>query len=748
MLAAPAPSPAGAPEGDPSGGGTDGRRAGSAVVAGRDGGHRWAPTALAAVVAVAVSQTWFRPGHFVAGGDIPPFVRTALEGELGSAWNHGVSGAGSPSYVVVQAPEVYLIKAARLLGAGEIAAQRVLYGVLLALVAAGAVAFARRFTSSSPALALAGVFAVVNAFVLNQVPNHLSLAAMAAMGFTGALVVKAAQGGAVPGRLLAATTLGFSYLLTNPPLFAVAGAWLLALVLLGSALGGAGGTGRAARLLLRAAPWSLALNAWWIVPAWLTLVGSAGESVGAVTEVRAWAWTHARASVANILALNASWSWSYPEYAPFAAGLDRWWWGWLRFVPAVASLSAPLLARGPGQRRSVVLLSAALVLVLVAKGLHPPLGQINLWAYDRLPGWWLLREPATKAMAPLVLLYSALIAVAAAGLLERLERLGDRRWAATAAALAGAAAVVAYPYPVWNGGVLPESQAIGPTDHVRLPEGWRSVAAYLNARPARGKALVLPLADYYQVATTWGYYGTDLVPSLLLRRPTIQPLPESYLLADRRFLDLVHGVEDALVEGRTGRVPAMLRALGVSHVVVRHDLDRSVEGRTPADPSAIAGSLRRLESLRAGPTFGVADVFEVGSDSAGQVQLRDSQGGASLNWDAASPSRYSVAVSGAAGPFLVVLAETYDPGWKVVGLPDGATASHRKVDGYANGWLVDGTGDLRFTLEYAPDRVARLGRVLSLLAAVALVTVSAGSVARRRTPRRPQDTAGRRPVDT
>ena len=717
------------------------------MAGGPEGGRRWAPTALAVVIAAGVSQTWFRPGHFLAGGDIAPFVRTALEGELGSAWNHGVSGAGSPSYVVVQAPEVYLIKAARLLGGGEIAAQRVLYGVLLALVAASAVAFARRFTSNPPALALAGVFAAVNAFVLNQVPNQLSLAAMAVMGVTGALVVKAAQGGAVPGRLLGVATLGFSYLLTNPPLFGVAAAWMLALALLGSALGGAGGSGRAARLLLRAAPWSLALNAWWIVPAWLTLAGSAAESVGAVTDVRAWAWTHARASVANILALNASWSWSFPEFAPFAAGLDRWWWGWLRFVPAVASLSAPLLARGTSQRRSLVLLSAALVLVLVAKGLHPPLADLNLWAYDHLPGWWLLREPATKAMAPLVLLYSALIAVSAAGLLEGIQRLGNRRWAATAAGLAGAAAVVAYPYPVWNGEVFPERQAAGPSHHVRLPQGWKAVAAYLNARPARGKALVLPLADYYQVPTTWGYYGTDLVPSLLLQRPTIQPLPESYLLPDRRFLDLVHGIEEALAEGRTGRVPAMLGALGVSHVVVRHDLDRSVEGRTLADPSVIAGSLRRLDSLRAGPTFGVADVFEVGSDSAGQVQLRGGRGNPSLRWDAASPSHYSVAVSGAAGPFVIVLAETHDPGWKAEGLPDGATASHRKVDGYANGWLVDGSGDLRFTLEYAPDRVARLGRVLTLLAAVALVTVSAGSVARRRRPRRPQDVAGGRALD-
>lgn len=686
---------------------------------------RWLAAGVAVTIAVAVSQTWFRPGRFLAGGDIAPFVRTSFEDELGSVWNHGVSGAGSPSPLVVQGVEVLLIKAVRLLGGSEAAAQRVLYALLLALVAAGAVAFARRFTSSAPAQALAGLFACMNAFVLNVVPNPLVLGTMALLGFTGSLVVGAAQGRRVPAARFAVATVGFSYVLTNPPLFAVAAVWVVVLALLGRALGGPGGTRRAGGLLVRAAPLSVLLNAWWLVPAVLTFVGPGASAVGAVTDVDAWAWTHARASVANVLALNGLWSWAFREYAPFAADLDRAWWSWLSLVPALACLAAPLLARGRAQRRAIVLLSLGLALVFLGKGLHPPLAALNRWAYGHVPGLWLLREPATKASAPLVLVYAALIAVAVAAALRRAGR-SARRPLALGAVAVGSVAVLAYPYPLWNG------SALAPTRHVEVPEGWRAAASYLNERPARGKALVLPQADYYQVGTTWGYYGTDAVPTLLLRRPTIQLLPEGYFEPDAEFLRSVERVERALAQGRPEPVPALLRSLGVSHVVLRHDLDRSLAGRSLADPSAIGRTLRRVDALDAGTSFGVADVFEVRSPPGELVQLRGGGDGASVRWEAIDPSRYSVEVAGAEGPVVVVLAETYDPGWRLAGLPAGATAQHRRVDGYANGWVVAPGGDVRFTLEYRPARAARAAIGASALTALGIPVAAAGAALRCR----------------
>jgi arabinofuranan 3-O-arabinosyltransferase len=690
-----------------------------------------ASVAVPVLVAVVVSQTWFRPGRFIAGGDIPPFVRVPLANELGWAWNHATTGAGSTSFDVVRAPEVLLIRVVTALGGSEVVAQRLLYALLLGLVAFGAALFTRRFTSTSPAVALAAVFSVLNAFVLTQVPNPLALAALGLMGISGSLVVKAAQGGRVSAAGFAAVTVGFSYVLSNPPLFAVAVAWLVALAVLGTALGGPGGTGRVVRLFLSALPWAVALNAWWLAPAILTFVGGGASEVGTVTDVRAWAWTHARSSIGNVLTLNAGWAWDHPEYTPYAAVLDRPPWAWLRYVPVIAVFAAPLVASGVVRRASVVLLSMVLGIVVVAKGLHPPLSELNLWAYDHLPAMWLLREPSTKAGAPLVLVYAALVAVAAAGLIARLRPLrGRARTAGAAVAVVAAVALVAFPHPLWTGGAVPNGGGAARSSHVAIPDGWREAASFLDASPARGKALVLPLADYYQRQTTWGYYGVDAIPGLLVRRTTIQPLPESYFRPDAGFLGVVQDVERALLERRTEAVLPLLRALGVSHVVVRRDVEPRGVRRPTADPDALAEALSRMEQVRLGGSFGVADVYEVAGVGAETVQIRDGSGvpdrAAATSWARHGPARYVVDVRADGRPFTLVLAETFDAGWRLRGLPRGASASHVEVDGSANGWHVRAApGDLRLVVEHRPSQVARLTVVASTAAAVLALAMAA-----------------------
>lgn len=708
-----------------------------------------AAKAVPVAVAVAVSQTWFRPGHFIAQGDIAPFIRTSLEPEYMWAWNHDLTGAGSPTFQIIKGFEVLLIRGVGVFGGGEVAAQRVYYAVLFGLVALGGACFARCFTRRPTAVALAGVFAFLNAFVLTQIPNPLVLAAIGLMGIAGSLVVRAAQGERVRPLLLAGVGVGFSYLLINAPLLVVAAIWVVVLAALGTALAGSGGTTRAAALIVRALPWALVLNLWWIVPAVPTFLGGTAPAVVVDTDIRAWSWTHARGSIANVLALNGGWTWSYPEYAPFAAKLDRVWWAWLAFVPPLACFTAPMVAVARQRRHGLVLLTGGLVLVLVGKGLHPPVAGLNLWLYDHVPGFWLLREPIGKVGPALVLVYAALIAIAMSGLLDRLER---RRAACSplwpAALALAAAAVIAFPYPLWNGTLIPDRKPVLPSSHVRMPEGWRAAAASLNSAPLRGKALVLPLTDFYQVPTTWGYYGVDVVPSILLRRPTIQPLPQNYFEQPLGYVNSVKAVEQALVDRNLQTIPGLLRALGVSHVLLRHDLDTDFPGRTFVDPRRIERSLAATPALRRKGSFGVVDVYAVADASSGLVQARDAAVPAGerasapprMSWRRHNPTRYSVEVSGSGRPFLLVLAESFDPGWKLSNLPDDVSASHRRVDGYANGWLFDGVGSFDLTIEYSPARRARLALAASSLAAVAalgIVVVRAGLavVYRRGRPR-------------
>jgi arabinofuranan 3-O-arabinosyltransferase len=93
-------------------------------------------------------------------------------------------------------------------------------------------------------------------------------------------------------------------------------------------------------------------------------------------------------------------------------------------------------------------------------------------------------------------------------------------------------------------------------------------------------------------------------------------------------------------------------------------------------------------------------------------------------WSQDHSGRYQLDVRGADQPFVVALNEAYSKGWQVRGVPDGGSAKHVQLDGYRNGWVIDGAGDYRLTLEYAPARAGRVALRVSQVTALALVAAA------------------------
>ena len=85
-------------------------------------------------------------------------------------------------------------------------------------------------------------------------------------------------------------------------------------------------------------------------------------------------------------------------------------------------------------------------------------------------------------------------------------------------------------------------------------------------------------------------------------------------------------------------------------------------------------------------------------------------------WVELSPIIYEVHVK-SNGPFILVFLENYDREWKayVNGIPI-PEINHYRVNGFANGWLINTTGKLTITIKYEPQ--SRL--VLSLIASTTL----------------------------
>ncbi|MEO8292919.1 MAG: hypothetical protein ABI635_07235, partial [Actinomycetota bacterium] len=566
------------------------------------------------LAAALATQTWFRAGTFIATGDVAPFFRTNLSAELSSSWGHSLSGGGSASFQsVARWPELLVLRAADVLGASAPTAQRWFFTFIATAAAMAGVWFASAFAGSALARTAAGVIAVFNPFVLQHLPNPLTLWSIAMMGAAGGLIVRAARGHDPAPMWIAGLSLFGAYLAVNPPLLAMVLVWTAGLAVSASLFVGRGASGRACRYLLRAGPVVVLVNLWWVLPFAFTLRSQGtGYVVQAQTNVVAWSWTQLRLSPANVASLDGHWGWSFPEYFPYAGAVDRSIWSPLRFgLPALA-FAAPGLASRDRRRPAAVFAALAVILLFLSKGLHSPLSGVNLSLYRHVPGMWLLREPLSKLGPMLVMVYAALIAIALDGVRDLARRAGAAsRLILRATVAVMAVGAVGFAYPMWTGQVIPDQRPVLPSAHVQVPEGWLRLAQTLDDEPVGGKALVLPLDDFYQVPTTWGYYGVDQIPRSLLTRPTIQFLPGSYYGEMPAFASLVRGVQTALLNGDRAAVPPLLRSLGVSFVIVRRDLDATFPGRRFVPPDALTTTLRGSAGIQPQGSYGVADLFAV-----------------------------------------------------------------------------------------------------------------------------------------
>jgi hypothetical protein len=94
-----------------------------------------------------------------------------------------------------------------------------------------------------------------------------------------------------------------------------------------------------------------------------------------------------------------------------------------------------------------------------------------------------------------------------------------------------------------------------------------------------------------------------------------------------------------------------------------------------------------------------------------------------------NPTRYEVVVSGARMPFVLVLNQRFDSGWKLV--IDGIHEDypHYEVNGFANAWVISKTGDFKLTLHHTSQQSVYAGGFITI---ASLVVTAGYYLARRR----------------
>ena len=261
------------------------------------------------------------------------------------------------------------------------------------------------------------------------------------------------------------------------------------------------------------------INIWWIIPFLTRLlpVISGSTIVGTVIDVTKWEWTHSRASFLNLFWLNGHWSWR-PKYFPYIDAYSNPVLQFLVFIPMIIAFIGFLFKNG---YRKINLYFGIVILFLMflAKGLHFPLGNINLFLYKYIPGFFLFREPFPKFYVILIIFLPLLIGSSCNSIIEYIRKTKS----SYKNALSGIFTVfiivnfLISTFPLLTGEVIPRESKILPfSSYIRVPHYWYEIADYLNNKDEDFKLLITPEDDFYQMPYRWGYYGAGNLPAICL----------------------------------------------------------------------------------------------------------------------------------------------------------------------------------------------------------------------------------------
>ncbi|MGH3119109.1 MAG: alpha-(1-_3)-arabinofuranosyltransferase domain-containing protein, partial [Gaiellales bacterium] len=326
--------------------------------------------------------------------------------------------------------------------------------------------------------------------------------------------------------------------------------------------------------------WVLLLHAWWWFPMASSLLSAGGyEYAGASWNLLDYPGIATGVPSGEFLRGLGFWemysSHHGEPYFPWSASyshpilvLATIWLVALAFVPA--------LFRRRARGWAVVAALFALVGIFFSKGVNPPLGEVNMWLFENVPGFYLFRGTYEK-FAPLTFLGIAI--GLAALILHRAPRSRLRSYVT----LGTLGAVLLGGWPLFTGDVASTLTGLGVNPNVRIPAYYRAFEAWTR-EGAESSVLVVPQSPIGYVKTTWGYSGHDLIQNYS-SRPVVMGWPEARPKDGprfRAFLSLADSYDR----------PALLQRHGIGHVLVRYDMDPGFYEGTPG-PRVVEARLRR-----------------------------------------------------------------------------------------------------------------------------------------------------------
>jgi glycosyltransferase involved in cell wall biosynthesis/O-antigen/teichoic acid export membrane protein len=383
------------------------------------GAQRWpwlGPVAVVGIVSALAAQSW-AGGAAVTSGAVPPWLGAGWAHQLVLGWTTRGSGLAGPVSAVTNLPWAVLAGVVHGLGGGTGLAERLWLTGIFAAVGMAAAVLLWVLGLGAVACVVGGVAYGFSPYVLTMSGlNPAYLAAMALVPALAAWVLVAARRprlgrwwlAMVPAALL------LGVVVASPPMAVAVAAAGVGSVLLAGWLGGRQQFLAALRRGAVGAGVLVISATFWAVPYATELATTSMVSRASQAQ---WGWAEPRATLANGLWLNDTWSWPFRQLFPYAAAFHRFPLVLWRYVLPIAAFIALGVAATEARRQvrqsRLRLLAAAgvvaLVTVVVSTGPHAP-GAPLFGLLTALPFGWLLKEPG-RFLFVAGLAYAVMLAV-------------------------------------------------------------------------------------------------------------------------------------------------------------------------------------------------------------------------------------------------------------------------------------------------------------------------------------------------
>ncbi len=254
---------------------------------------------------------------------------------------------------------------------------------------------------------------------------------------------------------------------------------------------------------------------------------------------------------------------------------------WRFFLVPLMALGA--LVMKPRDRAVRFFGGLALLSIFFVKGANPPLGAVNFWVFEHVPGFSMYRDPS-KFFVPLALSYAVLAGVFVQALWEKYrERVRE------CLAAAGAAAVL-----IWLMSPLFTGEVGGTLDVKRVPGEYMQLKDFLSSQEQFFRTLWVPVKQRF------GYYS--------LRHPRI----DAVQAMQRDLKPFAGGSSNPVHLLRHPLAPFLLDSAGVKYVVVPYDSEDDIY-KDYKPKEYYLEALDRIPWLRKADTVARIGLYETGS---------------------------------------------------------------------------------------------------------------------------------------